>query len=70
MPAQTSEVTIYMEECRKVLYTGKRRSTKSLSFPQLVSKLLRYIAMERVFQPLFWTRALAWDNARGPNETE
>jgi hypothetical protein len=43
-----------MESRAEVLYTVKRRCTKSLRPSQLASKLLEYIPMERLFQPLLF----------------
>ena len=40
--------------CGKLLYSLKCRCTKSLRPSQLASKLLEYIPMERLFQPLLF----------------
>jgi putative transposase len=49
-----SGATIYMESRPEVLYSLKWRCTKSLRSSQLPSKLLEYIPMERLFQPLLF----------------
>ena len=49
-----SGATIYMESRQWVLYILKWRCTKSLRPSQLASKLLEYIPMERLFQPLLF----------------
>jgi hypothetical protein len=51
MPPHLPVMTIWKDD-REVLYIGKWRCTKSLRLPQLASKLLEYITMERIFQPL------------------